>query len=262
MESLKKAYTREVQKKLKQTSAPVKDILTEEDIKHLPEIVQKYLKYANVIGKEKVRNFKVIFDGEFKINPEKGWASMNAEQYSDLTDITRLYFLKMKMFGLPVTGFHKYAHAKATMLVKLAGLITVADGKGKEMNQGETVTVFNDMCLLAPASLIDKRIEWESIEPLIVKATLNNNECRISAILHFNNEGKLINFISDDRYYSPTGKTYQKIRWSTPVKDYKEYNGTRIASYGEAVWSFPEREYCYARAEIKEIEYNVEEYEK
>lgn len=262
MANLKKSYDEEVKKALGQVSVQEKDILKEEDIRHLPEIVQKYLKLANVIGKEKVRNFKVKFDGEFKTDPQRGWDRMVAEQYSDLTDIKRFYFLKMKMFGLPVTGFHKYAHVKATMLVKLAGLITVADGKGREMDQGETVTVFNDMCLLAPACLIDRRIEWEPIEPLIVKATLNNNGCRVSALLYFNNKGELINFVSDDRYYSPTGKTYQKIRWSTPVKDYKDYNGTRIASYGEAQWSFPESPYCYARAEIKEIQYNIKEYDR
>jgi len=254
---LKRTYKTEVQKVLVRTVAsPGKDILTEEDIKHLPGPVQKYLIYVNAIGKEKVRNFRVTFDGEFKTDPKKGWAKMTATQYSDLNDTTRLYFLQMKMFGLPVIGLHKYGDAKAIMLVKLAGLITVADGKGEEMNQGETVTVFNDMCMLAPASLIDKRIAWESIDPLTVKATFNNNGCKISALLYFNDKGELIKFVSDDRYYSPTGKSYQKIRWSTPVKGYKDYNGISISSGGEAIWSFPEGEYCYARVDIKEIEYN------
>lgn len=256
-QDIKRTYKAEVQKELEHAAASGKDILTEEDIRHLPESVQKYLRYVGAIGKEKVRNFRVIFDGEFKTDPEKGWAKMDGLQYTDLTDTTRLYYLEMKMFGLTVSGLHKYANAKATMLVKLAGLITVADGKGEEMNQGETVTVFNDMCLLAPASLIDKRIEWESIDPLTVKATFNNNGCKISALLYFNDKGELINFTSDDRYYSPTGKTYESFRWSTPSKEYKDYNGIRISSGGEAVWSFPEGDYCYARANIREIEYNI-----
>jgi len=254
-QDLKRVYKTEVEEALK-ASQSQSSILTDEDIKHLPEIVQKYLKYANVIGKEKVRNFKVTFDGEFKTDPKKDWARMRAAQFSDLNNITRLYFLQMNMFGLPVMGLHKYADAKAIMLVKLAGLITVADGKGEEMDQGETVTVFNDMCILAPASLIDKRIEWESIDPLTVKGTFNNKGCKVSALLYFNDKGQLINFVSDDRYYSPTGKTYEKTRWSTPVREYKDYKGVRISSVGEAVWSFPEGDYCYARMNIKDIEYN------
>ena len=261
-QDLKRIYKAEVAKALISASEPSNGILTNEDMKHLPEPIQKYLVYVGAIGKEKVRNFKVVYDGEFKVDPEKGWAKMNAIQYSDLKDTSRLYLLQMKMFGLPVIGLHKYADAKAIMLVKLAGLITVADGKGEEMNQGETVTVFNDMCLLAPASLIDERIAWETIDPLTVKATFNNNGYKISARLYFNEQGELTNFVSDDRYYSPTGKSYQKIRWSTPVKEYKDYNGIKIASGGVAIWSFPEGDYSYARVDIKEIEYNCKSQEQ
>ncbi len=256
-QELKRAYKAEV-KLLKSTLGQDRGILTEEDLKHLPEPVQKYLIYVGAIGKEKIRNFRVVFDGEFKTDPKKDWAKMSAEQYSELKDTKRLYFMQMKMSGLPIIGLHKYAAAEAIMLVKLAGLVTVADGKGEEMNKGETVTVFNDMCMFAPASLIDRRIQWETVDPLTVKATFNNNGIKVSALLYFNDKGELIKFVSEDRYYSPTGKTYQNIRWSTPAYEYKNYNGIRISSGGEAIWSFPEGDYCYARATIKEIEYNVE----
>ncbi|HYE10434.1 MAG TPA: DUF6544 family protein [Patescibacteria group bacterium] len=257
-QELKRAYKAEVTKLLESASGQDSSILTMEDIKHLPEPVKKYLIYVGAIGKEKIRNFRVVFDGEFKTDPKKDWVKMSAEQYSELKDTKRLYFMQMKMSGLPIIGLHKYAAAEAIMLVKLAGLVTVADGKGEEMNKGETVTVFNDMCMFAPACLIDQRIQWETVDSLTVKATFNNNGIKVSALLYFNDKGELINFVSDDRYYSPTGKTYKKIRWSTPTKEYKDYNGIKISSGGEAIWSFPEGDYCYARATIKEIEYNVE----
>lgn len=256
-QKLERIYMAETAKVLANSSEQESVILTEEDLKHLPEPVQKYLVYVGAVGKEKIRNFKIVFEGEFKTDPKKDWAKMSATQYSEVKDVKRLYFMEMKMFGLPIVGLHKYADTKAIMLVKLAGLLTVADGKGEEMNKGETVTVFNDMCMFAPASLIDERIQWESIDPLTVKATFNNNGIKVSALLYFNEKGELINFVSDDRYYSPTGKTYQNIRWSTPAGEYKDYNGIRITSGGEAVWSFPEGDYCYAKAYIKEIEYNV-----
>jgi hypothetical protein len=254
---LQREYRSEAAKILADSRQQSDSILTEEDIRHLPQPVQKYLAYVGAIGKEKVRNFKVVFEGEFKTDPAKDWTKMKAEQYSEIVDTKRLYFMEMKMSGLPIVGLHKYAETKAIMLIKLAGLITVADGKGEEMDKGETVTVFNDMCLLAPASLIDKRIQWEIVDPLAVKATFNNNGIKVSAMLYFNDKGELVKFVSDDRYYSPTGKTYENIRWSTPVYEYKDYDGVRISSGGEAIWSFPDGDYCYARARIKEIKYNV-----
>jgi hypothetical protein len=254
---LEKTYKSLVQSELERASVDERDILTEKDIKDLPSPVQKYLRYSNVIGKEKVRNFKVVFEGEFRTDPTKEWAKMKAVQYTDLINATRLYYMDMKMFGLPVVGLHKYIDGKAAMQAKVAGLITVVDGKGLEMDKGETVTVFNDMCLLAPASLIDERIEWQSIDSSTAKATFTNKGIKVQALLYFNGRGELINFVSEDRYYSPTGKTYEKYRWSTPIQDYKDYNGIRILSRGEAVWSLPEGEYSYGKLNIKEIQYNV-----
>jgi hypothetical protein len=254
---LKKTYNAAVQGKLEHAPEAEKDILTEEDIKNLPEPVQKYIRYANAIGKEKVRNFTVAFEGEFRLDPKKGWAKMKAQQYTDLTDTTRLYYMDMKMFGLPVYGLHRYIDGKATMLAKVAGLIKVVDGSGSEMNEGETVTIFNDMCMLAPGSLIDERIEWETVDSKTVKAAFTNKGIKVHAVLYFNDKGELINFVSEDRYYSPTGKTYEKYKWSTPISEYKDFNGTRISSGGEAVWTLPEGDYSYGRISIAEIKYNV-----
>ena len=35
-----------------------------------------------------------------------------------------------------------------------ASLFGVVDARGTEMNQGETVTFFNDVCVLAPGTLV------------------------------------------------------------------------------------------------------------
>lgn len=256
---LRREFESELSKALNESSGQKGSILAEEDMKQLPEPVKKYLFYTGAVGKEKVRNFRILFQGEFKTGPDKDWTGMHAVQYSEIQDVKRLYYMDMKMAGLPIVGLHKYIGQKAIMLIKLAGLITVGDGKGEEMNKGETVTVFNDMCMFAPGSLIDKRIQWETIDPLTVRGTFDNNGIKVSAMLYFNDKGELVNFISDDRYYSPTGKTYQNVRWSTPSQEYKEYNGYRLSSGGQAVWSFTEGDYCYARVDVKEVEYNINE---
>lgn len=131
------------------------------------------------------------------------------------------------------------------MKIKVASLLQVVDAKGEKMNQSENVTLFNDMCLLAPATLIDKNIQWETIDPLTVKARFTHNNITITALLYFNEKGELINFISDDRYLSEDGKTYTNYKWSTPVKDYKDFDGRKVMTYGEAIWHMLEGDFTY-----------------
>lgn len=236
-------------------------IITEEDMTHLPEPVQNYLKYVGIIGTEKVNNFKAVIDGGLKTDKNKDFSNGEFSQYSFTDEVTRLFYIDLKMFGMPVYGLHSYSDGNAIMLIKVLGLIPVVDGKGPEMDEAETVTMFNDMCIMAPATLIDDRIQWETIDEKTVKAQFTNKGITISAILYFNEKGQLINFESNDRYCSPTGKTFEKVKWSTPLSNYKNINGFNLPTYGEAIWNFPEGDLCYAKLNIKNIEYNVDEFE-
>ncbi|MCA0388042.1 MAG: hypothetical protein LCH52_06055 [Bacteroidetes bacterium] len=228
------------------------DILSENDIKHLPAPVQKYLHYTEVVGKEKVKSVRIVFEGQMR---EKGkdWFSFRSEQYNFFDNPTRLFFMKGEMFGLTVPGYHKYSKGKAYMDVRLFGFFTVMGAEGDIMNKAETVTLFNDMCLMAPASLIDGRIKWEETDSLSTKATFTNGNITISATLYFNSEGQLTNFVSDDRYAISDMKSY---RFSTPVQEYKKINGVNVLSRGEAVWHYPDGEFTYGVFNLSEIEFN------
>lgn len=259
-QNLKRTYKKEVQKGLARNAGTENSILTENDIYHLPKPVQKYLKYVGVIGKEKVQNVKVTVAGEMKMDPKKGWVKIKAEQYNFFDSLpTRLFYMGVKMSGIPVLGLHSYTAKEANMKIKVAGLITVVDTRGPEMRKSDTTTLFNDMCFFAPATLIDHRITWESIDDLTVKATFKTYDCKVSALLYFNDQGELISFVSDDRYYLSMDNSYKRFRWSTPIGNYQERNGLRLATYGEAIWSLPEGEYCYAKfTNIKEVKYNCD----
>lgn len=258
-QDIQRRYKKEATKRLiRETSE--KPILTVDDVAHLPEAVQKYLAHAGVIGKEKVQNFRVVCAGEMKMDPQKGWVKIKCEQCDFLDEPTRLFLIKAKMSGIPFLGLDSYVNGEGNMLIKVAGLFTVADARGRHMDQGEAVTLLNDMCVLAPATLIDARIQWEMLDPLTVKATFSDENCRVSATLYFNEMGELSNFVTDDRYYTTMDNSYTNMRWSTPVRDYKDMNGFKLASYGESIWHMEQDDYCYAKFTIKEIEYNLESY--
>jgi hypothetical protein len=256
--SYKNVFKFEVGKGLKRSSANV--ILKEEEISCLPSPVQKYIIYSGAIGKEKLQNFRAVFQGGIKPSAGSNFLDFHSVQYNFFDNPTRAFYIKSKMYGIPFDGLHLYSGQNATMQIKIASLFQVADAKGIKMNKSETVTMFNDMCFFAPASLIDKNIEWETIDSLKVKAKFTNQGNTIAAILFFNNKGELINFSSFDRYETADGKIYNNYEWTTPVKNYKENNGRKTASYGEAIWHKPEGEFCYGKFNLLEIEYNCKEF--
>jgi hypothetical protein len=249
-------FKADVKRHIAQTNFSNNDLLTEADIALLPAPVQKYIRYAGAVNKPKVKNIKIVFDGEMR-DKGKDFFKFNSVQYNFFDDPTRLFFMKARMYGTTVPAYHCYQNATATMQVKLIGLFNVVNVKGTEMNKAETVTVFNDMCLMAPATMIDKRIEWMPVDSLSAKATFTNGINKITATLYFNKQGQLINFISDDRYAIGDMKQY---RWSTPVKEYRQTDGRNIWKYGETVWHYPDGEFIYGKFTLKSIEYNVTDF--
>jgi hypothetical protein len=256
--SYQNRYRSEVQKRL----SPISDvsIVSEDDIRYLPDIVQRYLRYAGAVGKPKVQNFRAIFRGEIKRSAESSWMYIYAQQYDFFKDRARFFYIRGKRYGIPFDGLHIYAGNSATMEIKVASLFQVTDAKGEKMNQGETVTLFNDICFFAPAVLIEQSIQWESIDSLTVKATFTNNDITITALLYFNDKGELTNFISNDRFHTTDGKIYTSYPWSTPVREYRDFGGRKMPWYGEAIWHTPKGEYSYAKFNLAEIEYNCSEY--
>ena len=77
----------------------------------------------------------------------------------------------------------------------------------------------------------------------------------------FENTGKLINFISSDRYIEEENdqgvKQYNKREWMTPIKEYSNFNSLNMPSRAVAIWNLPEGQFEYADFTIKSVEYNV-----
>ena len=251
-------YTTEVQKRLK--PCPEDPVVREEDLAYLPGPVRNYLHFVGAVGKPKVCNFRAEGTGSLKRSPGSRWMNIAVQQYNFFDDPARLYYIRSSLFGIPFDGLHTYTGDHATMKINVAYFFPVVDAGGEKMTMSETVTLFNDMCLLAPATLIDKNILWETVDPLSVWARFTHNGITISAMLYFGENGELVRFVSDDRYMSADGKTFARYQWSTPVGEYRDFNGRRIPVYGEAAWNLPEGAFTYARFTLTDITYNCSEF--
>ncbi len=237
------------------TEAP---LVSEADLCDLPAPVQQYLRITGSVGKPRIQNFKAVFTGDFRNGLNGPWMDFRSEQYNFIDQPTRLFLMKATMYGLPVEGLHIFSGDSATMQIKLASLLQVVNAKGPKMNQGETVTLFNDMCLMAPATLIDKeKIKWEADGPFSARATFTHLGNTISARLSFNQAGELTDFVSNDRFFSPDGKIFKSHPWSTPVRNYRELDGRKIPSSADVIWQTPEGEFTYGKFKLSEIKYNV-----
>lgn len=240
-------------------SQPLKteSILGEQEIAHLPACVQKYLVYTGAIGKSKPQNMYLEFDAGMYRKPGDKPMKSHSVQYNFYGEYSRFFLMKASKMGIPFRALHIYKNHQASFQVKVAELFKVVNIKDEELTKAETVTLLNDMCIFAPGSLIDNRLTWNEIDSLSAKVTLANGKYVVSAILYFNESGELVNFVSDDRSALQDDGTMKQVRWTTPISDYKEFDGRKIPAKGKTIWNYPEGDFTYGVFELKYIKYNV-----
>lgn len=259
--SLGAQYQRDVQAALARGGSTA--TITEADLARLPPPVQRYLRVTGWVGKPQVYNLRARFRGQIRSDPQAPWMTFTAEQYSFYQPPARLFYMAASRAGVPFQALHRYVGDTATMRVRLAALIPITDASGPELDQAETVTLFNDLCLLAPPMLLSPAIDWQLSDERTVQALFQNAGHRIQAVLQFSESGELIDFSSEDRYRaSADGRTFTRTRWTTPISDYRRFGAHRAMAYGEAHWHTPggesEGEFAYGRFELDELTYNLD----
>ncbi len=231
--------------------------VTEADLAPLPLPVQRFLRQAGVVGRPRVHHFRAIWRGRIRSGPNEPWMAFTAEQDSFPRQCERFFLMKATRGGLPVDVYHAFADGNAGMLVRLLSLFPLVDARGPEMNRAETVTLLNDMCVLAPMELVDPSVRWEHIDSQSARAHYNVGPENVSAVLHFGDEGDLVNFVSEDRLAaSRDGKSFVRQPWSTPLWAHRQFGSLRLPSQGEGRWHPPEGAFAYLEIELVDVKHN------
>jgi hypothetical protein len=256
-----KSFVSKVKAEFAKQPLKQEEVLTDADIAHLPDPVRAYLAYTKVVGKPKPQNFRIVFDAQMWRKPGSKPMQAASVQYNFLGENpARLFYMTASQLLVPFRVLHAYANREATMQVRVAGLFNAVNIRGTPLTEAETVTLLNDLCAFAPGALADSRFTWSEPDSMSARVTFANGPYRISAVLHFNAVGELVNFVSDDRSALQDDGSLKKVRWSTPLSDYQDFEGRRIPTHGEAVYHYPKGDFTYGAFSIRSIAFNVKEY--
>ncbi len=230
-------------------------IITGTDLLPLPPPVQRYLRAAGVLGRPKPRSMRIRFRGEIR-GFDGPWMPFTTVQVNRFDVPERHFWMDATMKGLPTKGLHSYKDGTARMTIKPLGAFAVQDLSGPALDKAETVTWFNDLCLLAPAALIDPRITWEVLDDRSARAIFTHRDIVISADLFFDAQDRLVDFISDDRVALMPSGTFEQLRFSTPCNTHVVMDGVRVVGHGDAVYLRPDGPFTYGRFNLLELKYD------
>ena len=236
-------------------------LVSEADLADLPAPVAAYLRRSGVVGQPRVTSFAASFHGRIRSGPAQPWMPFTGRQVNTYGPRPqRAFIMDATRSGLPVTVLHQFIGASATMRAKVMSMVPVVDAAGPEMDQGETVTVFNDLVVFAPGAIVDAPIRWTAMDATHVRGAFTNGGRSVTAVLTFDSDHRLVDFTSPDRLRASTdGKSFTALPWSTPLSGHRDFGGYLLPQLGEARWDAPppEGSFSYVELELDDIAYNV-----
>ncbi len=263
--SLTGEYRRRAAAALATSPSPSPDrcgpVVTEDDLTRLPGSVAAYLRRTGSVGQPRVTSFRAGIHGRIRASASAVWMPFTGEQVNTYgPDSCRLFLMDASLHGMPVDVLHVFVGNAATMRVRAASLVPMVDAAGPQMDRAETVTLFNDLCVLAPAALVDADVTWAVLGPDRVHATFTRGPQTVGADLVFDDRQELVDFVSDDRMAgSADGRSFTARRWSTPLTEYRDVGQRRLPNRGDARWGGPSPDppFTYLELTVDAIDYNV-----
>jgi hypothetical protein len=232
-------------------------VVTEADLADLPPLMRTYLRRGGAVGRPRVRNVRVRFAARMRSSATSPWMPSTATQYEFFDPPARLFYMNATRSGVPFDVYHRYVDDAATFQVRIASLFPMLDRSGPVLTRAETVTLMNDIVVMAPAAVLDLPFSWTAVGERAVLATFANAGHTVSATLTFDAAGDLVGFLSNDRTQEDANGS-RNVPWSTPISGYREVDGIRLGTLGDANWIDASGEWTYGKFEIRSIAYNVD----
>ena len=229
-------------------------VVEAQELDKLPPPVRRWLALSGTVGRPRATTVRLKQRGEMRTGPDKPWMPVAAEQYFSVAPPGFVWGVKARMMGvLPIAGRDRYADGHGHMLIKLASVLTVADGVGAEIDQGTVLRYLGEIIWFPSAALTDI-ISWEAIDERSARATMAHAGVSASAVFAFDEHGRFAS-LTADRYMSSEGGPRLE-KWVIPATEWRTVRGIEMPVRGHAVWKLAAGDFDYYRWEILDVEVN------
>jgi Family of unknown function (DUF6544) len=227
-------------------------LVAEADLVGLPEPVQQWLRWSNVLGTPYPVTVRLRQEGQFRTGQDRGWMPFTAQESYTTDPPGYLWAATFTIAPLvTVRGRDRYAEGQASIDMRLLSLIPVANDRGPGLNQGALLRYLNET-MWFPAGVLSPYITWQAGDRRSAVATMGYGGVSASATFWFDDQGRLIDMTAER--FDNARKAI--LPWSTPISDYGQFAGIRMPVQGAGVWHYEQGEFPYIRLRVTDLEYN------
>ncbi|MGL4874806.1 MAG: DUF6544 family protein [Clostridium sp.] len=232
------------------------EIYKEKDLENLPVGMKRYFRYIECIGKLRHNVVNVIFEDVDFVMSNKN-LKMRYDLWLFKDEPYRAAGIKTSLYGIPFDGLD-YSDEKRKvggMKGKLAKIITVVNEENEQIYKAGLIAWIIEGTM-NPSILLSKYISYREIDKNNVEVTVSYNGVLGKGIFTIDDEGKIIEFFSDERQREKINGVETDLGWRCSISGYRKINNIRVPSEIGITTIYEDKEVEYFKAKkIKTIYY-------
>jgi len=227
-----------------------------EQLKGLPEPVQRYFAFSLEEGQQYVTYVKLKHTGDFRQYENQKWMPIEGEEYFTTETPGFIWIGKISLLPIVwITGIDKYLEGKGTFQIKLWSTITISDApRGMELDESELLRWLAEAPLFPTALLPSSYLQWEPMDSDSAKAVIDCSGTKVEALFHFDKRGEIVQ-INTDRYRA-VGNSFVKGKWLGHYSNYVLAKNMMVPRDINVSWNTEAGNFTYARFKIEDLQYD------
>lgn len=217
-------------------------------LRRLPEPVRRYLAILCAQGDPVFRTVVLRQTGAIRSAPDAAWMPFSSEQSYSISPAGFLWLAQARMAPLlDLWARDKYVDGRGHMLVKMLGLVTVADAKGAAIDRGAALRFLGEIVAFAPG-VTAPGVSWRAIDARHAGLAIRWGADSAEGVAEFDTAGRLTSFRAT-RPMEKDGKA-ENHAWSGTFSDWKTIDGRLLPAHWEATWHLPDGDFTYVKIDI------------
>ena len=232
-------------------------LVTEQDLKELPEPMARYLRWSGVLGKKRISAVHLRHSGTFKLERDRPWMPIQGEYYVTTTQPTFAWYGKLRMApGITAVALDSYANGRGRMLVRLMSAFTITDDRSEQVSHSAFGRCIVELAATAPTFFLDRdRVKCEQTGPDTVQCAVTDGRFSADANLVVNRDGSLDRIVVM-RYFDRGNGLATLERFTGKISQPKSYAGIMLGSRMDGSWNLHEGDFHYVSYNVDSVEFH------
>ena len=231
-------------------------LVTEQDLKDLPEPIARYLRWSGTLGKKRISAVHLRHSGTFRLERDKPWMPIQGEYQVTTRPPTFTWYGKLRMApGITAVALDSFTNGRGRMLVRLMSAFTITDDQSEQVSHSAFGRCIVELAVMAPTFFLDRdRVRYAQTGPDTVRCTVTDGRFSTDADLVVNSDGSLDRILVQ-RYFDRGNGLATLERFTGKSSQPKSYAGIMLGSRMDGSWNLREGDFHYVSFDVDSVEF-------